>query len=114
MNRYFWRIGFAVVLPTALFGCKKELPQPDAPTFFGVRVDLPRLDTQFGQVSQDAAVNIAVIKRDFRYSQFMQAMMELDKLANDPSLNEAQKKVVAELLEQTKQVIAKAPAQPGQ
>ena len=33
----------------------------------------------------------------------------LDKLSHNPGLTESQKKVVADLIEQTKQVIAKTP-----
>jgi hypothetical protein len=38
--------------------------------------------------------------------------MSLDKLANDPAVTDAQKKVVAEIIEQTKKLAsAPAPAQ---
>lgn len=52
-------------------------------------------------------------KACLRYGQFPQAMVQLDKLAHVPNLTEPQKKLVNDLLEQTKQVIAKAPP-PGQ
>jgi hypothetical protein len=52
-------------------------------------------------------------KAYLRFGQFPQAMVQLDKLAHVPNLTEPQKKLVNDLLEQTKQVVAKAPP-PGQ
>jgi hypothetical protein len=49
-----------------------------------------------------------------RYGQYMNSLAALDKLVNNPSTTEEQKKVVNELIEEVKQVISKAPAQPGQ
>jgi len=51
-------------------------------------------------------------KRHIRYERFPQALVELNKLAQNPGLSEPQKKVVSALIEQTKQVIAKG--LPGQ
>ena len=54
----------------------------------------------------------ALINRSLRYAQFPQAVAELGKLANNPNLSEPQKKVVNDLVEQTKQVIANSKAPP--
>src|SRR5207247_11053418 len=82
--------------------------------FFGVKVDLPRLDADFTNASPDVQDRVSLIKRFFHYGQFAQAMVELDKLSNVPNLTMPQKKLVNDLIEQTKQVIAKAPPPPGQ
>jgi hypothetical protein len=114
MTRTVCQIGFLVLCLAALSGCKKSTQDPPSPNYYGVQVDLPKLDLQFTNASPETLTSVTLVKRYFRYSQFMQAMMELDKIANDSSLTQVQKKTIADLLEQTKQVIAKAPAQPGQ
>jgi hypothetical protein len=80
--------------------------------YSGVKVDWPRLDAEFAASDQQLQAEAYMAKRHIRYSQFPQALVELDKLSRNPGLSESQKKAVNELLEQTKQVIAKGP--PGQ
>jgi hypothetical protein len=98
----------------ALAGCKKAEPEVSGVQFHGINVDLPKLDTAFANATPDVQASLTSIPRFFRYAQFPEALMELDKLANNPSLTESQKKLVADLIEQTKQVIAKTPAPTGQ
>ncbi len=98
----------------AFSGCKKADQQSSAPQFHGVNVDLPKLDTEFATVGPEVQDSLSLVKRFFRYAQFPQALMELDKLSNNPSLTEPQKKLVKDLIEQTKQVITKTPPPPGQ
>ena len=99
----------------ALVGCKKA-EQAAGPTteFHGVKVDVPKLDSEFTNASQDVQDRVSVIKRFFRYGQFPRAVSELDQLSKMPNLTESQKKLVSDLIEQTKQVITKVPPQPGQ
>ena len=110
-----WVLGMLAVFLFALAGCKKT-EQPVAPPreFYGVKVNLPKLERDFTNASPEAQAGVVAIKQAFRYGQFLQAMMELDKLANTPNLTEPQKKLVKELMEQTKQVIAKVPPPPQQ
>lgn len=98
----------------ALAGCKKAEPEGTALQFHGINVDLPKLDAAFANATPDVQESLTLIPRFFRYAQFPQALMELDKLSSNPSLTEPQKKLVMDLIEQTKQVIAKTPPQPGQ
>jgi hypothetical protein len=115
MNPTVRRISLLLLCLVALAGCQKsDQGQSQSPVFNGVKVDLPKLDLQFTNASPELMNSVTQIRRYYRYSQFLQAMMELDKVSNDASLNEAQKKLISELLEQTKQVIAKAPPPPGQ
>jgi hypothetical protein len=91
-------------------GCKKSSsPAPPKTDYYGVTVDWRKLDTEF--VNNDPAVQDGayMAKRHIRYERFPQALVELDKLVRNPGLSEPQKKVVNELIEQTKQVIAKTP-----
>ena len=93
--------------------CKKS-NQSVAPNteYSGVKVEWPRLDKEFANSDQQLQAEAYMAKRHIRYSQFPQALVELDKLSRNPGLSESQKKVVNDSIEQTKQVIAKGP--PGQ
>lgn len=51
---------------------------------------------------------------NIRYGQYDQALAELQKLGAVPTLTEPQKKLVNDLVEQVKQLAAKAPAKPPQ
>jgi hypothetical protein len=88
-------------------GCKKAEDQPGpTPVYYGVKVDLPKLDKAFTNANPDVQTSATLVKRFLRYAQLPQARAELDKLAANPTLTETQKKVVSDLTEQTKQVIA--------
>jgi hypothetical protein len=97
----------------AFASCKKS-DQPVAPNteFSGVRVDWPKLDTEFAGSDQELQKAASLAVRHIRYAQFPEAVADLERLSDDPKLTEAQKKLVSDLLEQTKQAMAKAPA-PG-
>ena len=110
---YFLFLTFAICLIT-LAGCKKEDRQGSSQQFHGVNVDLAKLETEFAKAGQDVQDSLALVKRFLRYAQFPQALIELDKLSNNPSLSESQKMLVNDLIQQTKQEVSKAPAQPGQ
>jgi hypothetical protein len=107
--------GVVVILAVLLLagmGCKKSergVVVAPAREVFGVMVDLPRLDVDFTNASPAVMNSVAVIKSAYRYGRFEQAAAELDKLSNDAGLTPAQQKLVTTLIEQTKQVIAKAP-----
>lgn len=98
-----------------LAGCNKA-QQAAGPTdeYYGVKVDVPKLDTEFTNPNQALQDKLNLIKRFYRYEQFAQAVPELDALSKTPNLTESQKKLANDLIEQTKQVIAKAPPRPGQ
>jgi hypothetical protein len=109
--------GVSVLLAVCLLafaGCKKS-GQGVAPNteYSGVKVDWTKLDTEFAASDQELQAKAGMAKRHIRYSQFADALGDLEGLSADPKLTEPQKKVVADLVEQTKQVIAKAPP-PGQ
>ena len=90
--------------------CKKAEPEASGVQFHGINVDLPKIETEFAAAAPAVRESLTLVQRFFRYAQFPQALMELDKLSKDPSLTEPQKKLVMDLIEQTKQVVAKTPA----
>lgn len=93
-------------------GCKKAEPEATTVQYNGINVDLPKLGTEFAEADPVLKESITSIQLSFRYGQFPQALVELDKLSSNASLTEPQKKLVTDLIEQTKQVINSAP--PGQ
>ena len=96
----------------ALTGCTKTEQTGPPQEFYGVKVDLPKLDTVFANPGPEVQAGVAMVKREFRYGRFPQALAELAKLASNPNLTEPQKKLVTDLTEQTRQVMAKTtPAQ---
>jgi hypothetical protein len=48
-----------------------------------------------------------------RYKQYLQAMMALDEALKSPGLNDKQKKLITQVLDQVKEVLAKAPPRPN-
>jgi hypothetical protein len=98
------------VCVVAFAGCKKtdQSVAPDT-QFNGVKVDLPKFETEFSNSDQELQKAASLAARHIRYSQFPEALGDLERLSANPSLTEAQKKIATEVLEQTKQVIAKAP-----
>jgi acetate kinase len=79
----------------------------------GVSVDLPKLQQAFQPASPEAQTSLAKTVMSVRYGQYPEALAELDKLANTAGISEAQKKIVTDVIEQLKQVMAKAPAAPA-
>ncbi len=110
-----WGLAILTVFFLASAGCRKS-EQAVAPPreFFGVKVDLPSLEADFANAGPEVQDSVSSIKSFFRYGQFARAMVELNKLSNTPNLTKPQKKLVNDLLEQTKQVIAKSPPPSGQ
>jgi len=94
----------------AFAGCSKsaQTTNQEGIDINGVKVNLPKLQTAIGSLNNpDVQNNMANVTFGIRYGDYMKSMMALDKIANDPSLNDAQKKVANEVLEQLKQVVSK-------
>ena len=95
-------------------GCKKSPPpveiQPPM-VVDGVKVDFPRLmDSVVVSGSAKAQAAVREVQGFFRYGQYEKAMTSLDKVAKGGSLNEEQKKLAEEVVEELRQVVAKAGA----
>lgn len=90
-----------------------QLPQAPRPEFYGVQVDLAKLEAALTNADPEAQGSVRLVRRAFLYGQLQQATEQLDKLSSNPNLTQAQKQLVSNVIEQTKQVIAKAPPPPG-
>ena len=95
--------------------CRQAEDQPGpTPVYYGVKVDLPKLETAFANTSPELQASAAAVKQYLRYAQLTQALAELGNLAANPALTETQKTVVHTLIEQTRKVIANSNPTPGQ
>ena len=95
----------------AFTSCKKseQTVAPDT-EYNGVKVDWPKLQAEFANSDPELQKAAAMAVRHIRYSLFPEALGALERLSAGPNLTEAQKKLVADVTEQTKQALAKAPA----
>jgi hypothetical protein len=97
----------------AVTGCKKAPEAPPPGTVqAGVRVEMPKLDTEFTNARPEIQAMVKQIKNSYRAGRFTRMLTELDALSNDPDLGASQKKLVGDLTEEIKQVMAKMPGPP--
>ena len=90
-------------------GCSKTEKVPQGPQINGVTVDLPKLSAAFENASPELKSTVNQVGFNLRYQKYEESLMALDKLANDPNVNESQKKVVNELIEEVKKLANAAP-----
>ncbi len=95
-------------------GCGKSEKLPTSQEVSGVSVDLPKLQAAFANASPDMLNDVTQVSFGLRYGDYMKSLAALDKLASNASITEAQKKVVNDVIEQVKKVMAQAPAAPAQ
>ena len=74
----------------------------------GVKVDVPQLQQAFAGASAEIQADVNQTTVNLRYGMYEKSLMALDRLSSNPALNDTQKKVVNDLIEQMKQLIAKA------
>ena len=103
-----------VAAPLFLVGCSKSDKTPPPLQMEGVQIDLPKFNEAFAEASIETKRNATEVGFNLRYQKYEQALMSLDKLSNDTSLTEPQKKAVATLIEQVKKLASAAPAPAGQ
>lgn len=116
MKLITWVLALTTALLLGTAGCKKAQSQTAAQDRYGIGVDWPKLDTEFRDNSDpNVQATVDSIKRSILYHQYPQAVAGLEKLSGNPTLSEAQKKLLTDLRDQTQQVIAKAASpQPAQ
>ena len=102
-------LGVATVTLLTVAGCGKSDKTPPAPQMQGVTVDIPKLNQAFENASQELKTTSTSVGFNIRYGKYEDALMALDKLVNDPNVNEAQKKVVNQVIEEVKQLANAAP-----
>ncbi len=73
-------------------------------------LDLPKLNEAFVNASPEVKKTATEVTLNVRYTKYEDALMALDKLANDPNVTEAQKKIVTTVIEQVKKLANGAPA----
>ena len=105
------RLSIALVvgfLPAA--GCKKSGGDGAGPPMQveGVQIDLPKFQQAFVNNPEFKDGAVANVTDAVRYGRYPAAIAELEKLAANTALNDAQKKAVNDLLTQIKQVSSKA------
>ncbi len=96
-----------------LVGCSKPAQTGQQMDINGVKVDLPKLQQTFVAERPDLQPNVSRTTMAIRYGQYDQALAELEKLAAAANLTDPQKKLISDLTEQVKQVMAKAPPKPA-
>jgi hypothetical protein len=97
------------LLSLCFVGCgKKESDaQMVAMDIGGVKVDIPKLQQEFANAPQELQDSVHQAVASVRYGQYERSLQSLDKLVNSPGLTDPQKKLVNNVIEQMKQVIAK-------
>jgi hypothetical protein len=96
-------IALAGLVAMAGAGCKREAAAPKMPTYSGVQVDMPKLQQTVGTIGPEAQTIVRNVRMGLRYGRYVDSLMALDKLKELPGLNDAQKQVVNEVIEQVTQ-----------
>ena len=97
----------ALAIATVCPGCRKKLPPTPPPyNINGVNVDTPKLGFELANASPEAKAQVTQAEMEIlRFHAYDKAVATLSALANNPSLNDSQKKSVNEVIEQVKQLI---------
>jgi hypothetical protein len=98
------------VATLALAGCGKSAK--DTANASNPMTGVAILQKSFPAPSPQLQASIGKIYTGVRYGEYDLPQAELDNVAADPSLNDAQKKSVGDLTEQLKKTIAAAPPKP--
>ena len=122
IKRSTWLVGIALAALVAVggAGCKKQEAAQIIPQYYKQPVDMPKLRKTLEGKGLDATVTNALrtIQMRLRYGMFPEVLMRLDKLKETPGINDAQKQVIDEVMEQVKlaaknQEAARAARQPA-
>ena len=97
-----------VALQVCYVGCKKKEPALAPYEISGVKVDMPKLQQTFADAKPELQGPLNETSSNVRYGFYDKAVQSLEKLAAAPDLTDQQKKVVNDVIEQMKQVVAKA------
>ena len=93
-----------------LSACSKSSDADKLPPmeFEGVKVDTPRLMAEFVNASPQLQTPVNEAVTNMRYRKYLEAMMGLDQVLKSPGLNDKQKKLITQVMDQLKEVLAKA------
>jgi hypothetical protein len=92
-------------------GCSKSSEADKLPPmeFEGVKVDTPQLMAEFVSAPPDLLRPVNAAVTNLRYKKYLEAMMGLDQVLKNPGLNDKQKKLITQVIDQLKEVQGKAP-----
>jgi hypothetical protein len=111
----YWLCAVLALAVLAFAGCgKKEVANVDMPEIEGVKVNIPGLQKAFETAGGDVQQQVSAVIQGIRYRTYERSLEALDSLANNATVTPDQKKIVTEVLEAMKQVVAKAPSTGGQ
>ncbi len=106
-------VALSLVLALATSGCSKSSNLENLPPIEveGVQVDIPQLMADFSEVPPELYTKANEAATNVRYKKYMDAMMGFDAILKTPGLKPNQQKILTKVMDQLKQVIAKAPPQ---
>ncbi len=107
---------FCLALAAMLGACNKSSLDPDQQPPMevegGMKVDLPALQAAVLQAPAPVQQAVSDATSKVRYKHYGEALMELDDALKQPDLNDKQKKLLAKVVEQLKEVVQKSGEQP--
>ncbi|HOX57803.1 MAG TPA: hypothetical protein P5205_06260 [Candidatus Paceibacterota bacterium] len=98
----------AALLAEAGCGQSEEGPRPTI--IHGVKVDLAKFQQAFNAAPPELQKSVFKVTMSIRYGQYAEAAAAVEKVANGAGLTDLQKQVAADVLQQLKQVVSRAPA----
>ena len=113
MNIKTWIMVCLVAIALAPAGCGKKESQPSTKPQ-QITLDWPKLEAAFANASPELQALSQEASRNIKFGRSYPAgLTALDKLANSPGITDEQKKVVADVTAQVKQLMGSgaAPAQ---
>lgn len=100
-----WMLGVFVAGMLALCGCGKSGSTTDKNLEANPTI---KFSQAFPTPTPELQASITKVMLTVRYGQYPEAIVELDKLANNPQLTEAQKKAVNDMIEHVKKTASGA------
>src|SRR5438105_6442274 len=99
-----------LALSAMLGACSNSSNDPDkqpAMEVEGVKVDFPALQASVLKAAPEIQQAVTDATAKIRYKRYAEALMQLDDALKQPGLNEKQKKLMAQVVEQLKEVLQK-------
>jgi hypothetical protein len=114
MKKSNWLLVLLFTAALALVSCSKAPPPQKTQKINGVDVAMPELQqVLLDNKDKDVQNGLGQIAFGLRYGDLPAAQKALDALAANPTLNDAAKKLVAQVADQLKQAASAPPPQPG-
>ena len=104
---------WSALLAATLFvapGCKKQRVEP-VQKDGNVSIDMRQVYDLAHGSSPEVQAAVSRLETEIRYTQYLQALADLDKIANDPSLSAEKKKEAEVLIGQVKELAKNPPSQ---